>query len=131
MNGVKFGTKHSYNDFGLFLKSSDIGFPEPKTETVDIPGMDGVLDLTEYFGKVCYKNRQMQFTFTAISQEMEWDSLIDSIMNYLHGKKLQVILDSDPGYYYDARCTIDSFKSDRRTATIVINCDAAPFKKKV
>ena len=48
MKGVRFGDYHSYNDFSLILTSKTIGTPTPKTETIDIPGGDGVLDLTEF-----------------------------------------------------------------------------------
>ena len=44
MKGIKFGNHHSWNDFQLILASKTIGTPSPKTETIDIPGGDGVLD---------------------------------------------------------------------------------------
>ena len=40
--------------------------PEPKTYTIDIPGGDGVIDLTESLsGDVVYNNRHQEFTFTS------------------------------------------------------------------
>ena len=47
MQTVTFGTKNSYDDFGLILTDKDIGFPEPKLEEVDVIGADGVIDLSE------------------------------------------------------------------------------------
>ena len=41
MFGVKFGNKHSYDDFNVYLKEKDIGFPDVKRETVEIEGRDG------------------------------------------------------------------------------------------
>lgn len=131
MKGVKFGSKHSYDDFGLLLTSEVIGFPEPKTETESIPGMDGEIDFTEAFGKVFYKNRKLTFTFTAISTPMQWDPLIENLTVYLHGKVMRIIRDSDAGYYYYGRCKINSFQSDKRTAKIVIECNVSPFKEAV
>lgn len=48
MNGVKFGSYHSYDDFGLILSDKEIGSPEPKIVTIDVEGSDGVLDFTEF-----------------------------------------------------------------------------------
>lgn len=36
MNGVTFGSKHSYTDYNLILKSKTIGVASVKTKTVDI-----------------------------------------------------------------------------------------------
>ena len=47
MKGVKIGEKHTFKDWNLILLSVDIDFPNPKTETVDIPGTDGELDFSE------------------------------------------------------------------------------------
>ena len=42
MNGVLFGTKHSYRDWGLFLADRPtISEPEPKTMYIDIPASNG------------------------------------------------------------------------------------------
>lgn len=43
MDGVTFGTKHSYRDFGLILSSKDISLPKPKTKTVEVPGAGDVV----------------------------------------------------------------------------------------
>ena len=49
--GVKFGEIHT-SSYGLVLSKKTIETPSPKLETVDIPGADGKLDMTEYFGDV-------------------------------------------------------------------------------
>ena len=45
--GVLFGDKHSHRDWQLLLNSRpEISSPVPKTNYIDIPGGDGILDLT-------------------------------------------------------------------------------------
>ena len=63
MNGVTFGTRHSYEDWGLILKSRpQISPPEPKYIYVDIPASDGQIDLTEsLIGNIPYYNREIVF----------------------------------------------------------------------
>lgn len=129
MNGVTFGTKHSYDDFGLILKSSTISLPKPKTKTVEVPGADGVIDLTETLtDDVKYNNRTLSFTFTVIDPISSFASVLSEVTNHLHGRKLRIYRDADRNYYYEGRCTVNQFKSNKRTATIVIDCDCEPYK---
>ena len=131
-NGVTFGTKHSYDDLDLVLSSKEIGLPEPKTETVDVPGINGELDLTEELtGEVTYENRTLTFTFTVLNAVKRWSSKLSEVCNYLHGQKMKVILDDDPDYYYYGRCKVDSYSSDQAVGTIVIEVDADPHKVEV
>lgn len=61
MKGVAFGSYHSFNSWGRILQSKGIKAPEPKINQIDIDGGDGVLDLTDSFGDVKYKNRSLSF----------------------------------------------------------------------
>ena len=132
MKGVMFGTKHSYRDFGMILTSKSIGLPEPKLETVDIPGRDGVLDLTDVIADaVRFKNRKLSFVFTIKGNQELFFKTLDDILNYLHGSKLRVILDDDPQFYYFGRCTVNDFKTNKCIGTIQINVDAEPYKKEI
>jgi phage-related protein len=129
MDGVTFGTKHSYKDFGLILSSKDISLPKAKTKTVEIPGADGVIDLTEILtDDVKYENRTLSFTFTVIDPMASWSAVLSTVTNYLHGKKMRIYMDWDRNYYYEGRCSVNQFKSSKRTATIVIDCDCDPYK---
>lgn len=132
MKGVTFGTKHSYKDFGLILTSKELNLPDPKTETVDVTGMDGTLDLTDAItDDVKFKNRKLSFTFTVMNPVKHWFTILSTITNFLHGKKLRVVMDDDPNYYYEGRCSVNKFKTDKRTATIQVDCDVEPFKMEI
>lgn len=132
MNSVTFGRKNSYKDFGLILTSKDIGLPDPKTETVDIAGADGVIDLTEVLtDDIKYKQRKLQFTFTVMDSMNEWSAILSEISNYVHGKRLRILLDWDKNYYYEGRCKVNQFKTNKRLATIVIDAEVDPYKLEV
>lgn len=132
MNSVTFGSKNSYTDWGLILKNKTIGLPEVKTEQVDVNGMDGVLDLTEAVtSHVRYKNRTLSFTFTIISGIRAFQQIQSEIANYIHGKMLKVIVSDDSGFYYTGRCKVNPFRSSKKTAEIVIDVDAYPYKLEV
>lgn len=130
MNGVTFGSKHSYKDWGLILKSRPvISSPSPKTIYIDIPATDGSLDLTESLtGDVKFNNRTIKFEFAVIEARKRWTALYSEVMNYLHGQNMRVILDEDADYYYTGRFQVNEWKSDKRTATIVIEGTVEPYK---
>lgn len=129
MQTVTFGTKNSYDDFGLILTDKNIGFPEPKLEEVDVIGADGVIDLSEVLNDdIKYKTRKLQFTFTVLKGNKYWASTVADIANYLHGKKLRIQMDFDPAYYYTGRCKINSFKTSKRLCTITIDAECEPYR---
>lgn len=129
MIGVLFGTKHTYDDFNLVRTEKNIGLPSPKTSSVDVEGADGVLDTSEVLtGEIKFKNRKLEFSFTLLDKYEDYEDKITEISNYLHGRKLRIILDDDPTHYYVGRCSIDQWASDKRIGRIVITCDCEPYK---
>lgn len=132
MKGVTFGSYHSFNSWGLILQSKEIKAPEPKINQIDIEGGDGVLDLTDYFGDVKYKNRSLSFQFVKPGiEQASFLALFSQVQNLLHGKKMQIILDDDSANYYAGRVTINEWKSDKNLGTIAIEVDAEPYKYKL
>lgn len=132
MKGVLFGDKHSYYEWGLILQHKEIQAPEPKINQIEIEGRDGVLDLSEFFGEVKYKNRSLSFQFA--KKEIMQDgflALYSVVQNELHGKVMEVILDDDPSHFYKGRVTINEWKSEKNLGQIVIEVDAEPYKYKV
>ena len=52
MKGIRFGGLHSYDDLGLVLGKKELGAPAVKDYKTDVPGADGSLDQTEFFGEL-------------------------------------------------------------------------------
>lgn len=125
---VLFGDVKSHEDWGLKLETIQLSFPEAKTDQVDIPGSNGVIDLTEVNGRVCYKNRTMTLMFSLDDDYVEWHLLSSRIAKELHGKMIKCILPDDPNYYYEGRFSIDSKKTNDVITDIVITGDVHPFK---
>ena len=126
MKGILFGDKHSYRDLHLILSEKEIGAPQVKTNTLDVPGGDGELDYTEFFGEVKFGNVQHKFTFTTIQKDLP--TQYSAVKNALHGKKVRIVLDDDPTFYYMGRCEVSSYKDQKGIGTIVITCDCEPYK---
>ena len=132
MKGITFGNYHSYDEWGLILKEKEIQAPKPKVQQIEIEGGDGVLDLTEFFGDVKYNNRSLSFTFSKMNTKPgDFLALFSTVQNAIHGKKMQVILDDDPAFFYSGRVTVNEWKSNKNLGEIVIEVDAEPYKMKV
>lgn len=129
MKGVTLGGYHSYGTWGLWLKEApEISPPEPQTYLVEIPGMDGSLDLTEKLsGGIRYKDRKIKMTFMFLSRA-EWPDVYSDMMSKLHGKSVQIVMDDDPGYYYFGRLAFDTPKLNNHASTFVINATVGPYK---
>lgn len=129
MKGIRFGALHS-DDLDLILGRKEIGTPPVKTEKMDIPGADGDLDQTDFFGEPKFANRTLRFEFTANTPASDFLSLYSRVNNALHGKKMRIILDDDPLYYYMGRVYVDKHTDEKGVAKIDVECDCEPYKLK-
>lgn len=131
MKGIMFGNFHSYRDLWLILAATNIGTPSSKTETIDIPGGDGVLDFTEFFGDTKYGNRSLSFEFSSLVIPSDFMIQFSMIQNAIHGKKLPIILDDDPGWQYIGRISVSEWKANRNIGKLTIDCDCEPYKYQI
>lgn len=130
MKGIRFGGLHSFDDLGLILGKKELGDPPVKEEKIDIPGADGSLDQTEFFGEPKYENRTHRFDFSTMAPAEELPTVYSRVLNRLHGRKMRIILDDDPLYYYLGRCHVSPFTSDKGVGMISVECDCGPYKYK-
>lgn len=131
MKGITFGNYHSYDDFGLILSSKEIGSPEPKIITIDVEGGDGVLDFTEFAGETKFKNWKLTFHFSKPQVLPAFMQLLSDVHNALHGKKIKIILDENPEFYYVGRIAVNEFKADANIGRLTIECDCDSWKYKL
>ena len=130
MKGMYFDSVHSYEDLNLVLSSVSIPPAEVKKLYIDIPGGDGSVDLTAALGEVKYKDRECSFTFSVFPQD-DFEEKKTRISNLLNGMVCRIRLDKDPGYYYQGRCFVNEYASDKNLHQIVIGATVAPYKLKM
>ena len=130
MKGIKFDNTHSFDHLSLILTSKTIGQPTVKTEYVEVLGADGQLDLTEAFGDIKYNNRKLTFVFSLSEFNQDWTTAYSRVLNTLHGRKMKIVLDDEPEYYYLGRVNVSDYASSKRIGSITIEVDAEPYKYK-
>lgn len=118
---------HTGKDWGLVMTSKSLSPPEPQTYMVEVPGRNGLLDLSEALtGEPRYRNRELKFTFFGNGSRDEVKELIAK-MNELHGKEIEITDDDSTGWYYIGRVKVehvDRFYWVEFTLTV----DAQPFR---
>jgi phage-related protein len=125
VSNIRFGTKWARADYGLIVAPYVIPMPEPQTSFVDIPGRDGALDLSEAFGAVRYTDRIIPLTLYA---RAPFDAQISAFAADVHGRRMNVIFDRDPIYYYDARITVEDVERHAGYCELSLKCRARPYK---
>lgn len=131
MNGVTFGDYHSWNDFQLILKPKEIASPAIKSRKLEIEGADSDIDYTDFFGEAKFENVVHTFDFSTIVPQSEFVALFSRIKNALHGKKMRIILDDDPSFYYWGRCSVSTFTTSKGVGEVSVECDCEPYKYKL
>lgn len=132
MKGIKFDNLHTYQDLHLILQpGKEIGSPDVKKMEIDIEGADGSLDLTDFFGEPKYSNLTHRFDFATIVPQAQFLSLFSTVKNALHGKKMRVIFDDDPLFYYIGRPYVSKFTNEKNIGFISIEVECEPYKYKL
>ena len=124
-------TYHTLDDWDFALGNNNyISDPEMETNYIDVPYRDGLIDAsTSMIGRPVYKKRQLSFEMGGTRRRLEWDTVISSIRNAIHGRTCQLIMDNDISYYWRGRVFVENFDRFRGLGTFQINVpNADPYK---
>lgn len=132
ITGMTIEGKHT-REFGLKLVYYYIPLPPVNEKIITIPGMSGGIDATEVTaGHPTYGMREnLVFEFKLYNNWTDFEIVKSQIAEWIHGKKVKVVLDSDPAYYYVCRLKLDTKKTNAVTASIVITGTADPVKYEI
>ena len=99
---VFFDGKDTYTEYGLLLASKSIALPEVRTNMIDVPGRDGLLDASEVLtGEVTYKNRTITLKLTGVDtvSGKTWPATISDFCNKVHGKHVKITFTEDTAHF--------------------------------
>lgn len=132
-HSITFGIKNTWTDWHLIPSSRPVFSPPPvKSKFIDIPGADGEVDLTALFtGGPTFGNRTGSFEFIVAPGYSSWDVTYSTIMNFLHGQRMNAVLEDDPLYFYNGRFSISEWRSDKAYSLITIDYSVGPHRQPV
>ena len=121
---------NTWYDWRLILTAKDVTPPEPKTNYVNLDGMDGTLDLSESLtGEIAYDDRTVTATFwTNNGTRTEREALLREIRAVSHGRKIKIIEPDDPDHYFYGRVKIKSIKNTVPYAEFSIEATCEPWR---
>lgn len=120
---------HTGNDLDLVQEEKEIGKPDIQSYTVEVPGRNGLLNLTKGLtGKVAYYNRPMKFQYFGEGKRARLLDL-DARMSYYHGETVRIIDDDYPDHYYEGEMSVSS-EIHANYITFELSVDAQPFRLK-
>ena len=129
MKQVYFDNAATFNEWGVYLSSIDLGDPKPKEIYVEIPNGDGALDLTEALtGDVHYESRPIEMVFT-IKPETYSVQLARRIRSFLNGQRRIIRWDDEPGYHLIGRCAT-TLQKDGVLWLLTVRATCQPWKYK-
>ncbi|NLD49342.1 MAG: phage tail family protein [Clostridiaceae bacterium] len=128
MYGLKFNNKHSYNDYGLLIKSINRPISEPKLITEEIESADSAFDFSEINSdkRIKYKDKIITVTF-AIKERNSANLRVKAreISRWLNCGEKQLTFDDESGMYYFAKL---NNKIDLETQITVLQQFTVQFK---
>lgn len=130
---VFFDGKDTYTEYGLLLASKSISLPEVRTNMIDVPGRDGLLDASEVLtGEVTYKNRTITLKLTGVDtvSGKTWPDTISDFGNKVHGKRVKITFPEDTAHFYSGRCSVGQVELVKMMQTIPVTVDCDPWKYK-
>lgn len=105
----------------LILKREKLDPPQPKLYTVDIPGGDGSIDLTEFAGFPVYKDREMVFRCYLLP-----GFRLEPFTAFIQGHRYEFRMSWEDDYIYRGRFHVEGWSLKARTFSLVATAD--PFK---
>lgn len=127
MNTIILDGKNLYNEYGLVLNSYSEKMPAPKVNKIEIPGLDGYLDITEaIIGRVIYSEREINAKLTVTGNKKTIEYNLSDFFNEFHGNKVKIVLPDREGYL-EGRCIIEDTERHIRSGTITASFVCQPF----
>lgn len=122
------GTGAFTDSYAQGLRVSNFDFPKPavKTTYVNVPGRNGLIDLSESLtGLPVYENINGTITFIVL-KGASFD--LQSFVNTYHGRIMRIYTDEDTTHYYIGRATVTAQTLKYgRLQTFTLSMNAEPF----
>ena len=112
----------------LVLTGFKIADAQARRYSVDVPGRDGTLDLSDALGGVYYENRKIEMTFSCVNYVADlFHALASDMRNALDGKVVRAAFSHDATFFWRGRAQVDA-EWCGRWSKVTVTMDAEPYK---
>ena len=130
--GIRINNKHSYGDFGLYLKSRNIGLPEKKSIRQTVPFMNGYYDFSALNSAPAWGERIIEYSFEVTNENtVDLDYFVSYLMDWLGNvHDADIYDDTTYGYHWHGSYENADVKWDDSGlyAEITVSFVVHPFK---
>lgn len=112
----------------LYTDESVRNPPEKRTNYVELPAMDGVLDVSEVWTDDVVFGLRQETIVLYVPPDKDFERVKTDISNFLDGRRLDYSYSFDPGYTLTGRFRVTDY-SGWRDQRIEIEVDADPWKR--
>lgn len=110
--------------------------PQQKRSTIDIPGANGILDLSNSLTHYpVFENRTGQLQFAKLNDvpQNDWLTVYTKIMKFLQGNEVKMFLEDDPKYFYEGQVWVDTWDSrnDGTWSEVTLGYDLQPYRRSI
>ena len=125
-------SRNTWTDWHLIPSSRPVVAQAGVSSTLtEIPGRkDGPVDNSKLLtGRLQYSNRSGSFEFLVDNDHEYWETIRSKIVDFLHGKRMRVILEDDPDYYYEGRVSLNEWRSESWNSRVAIGYTLGAYKR--
>lgn len=110
--------------------------PMQKRSTIDIPGANGILDLSNSLTHYpVFENRTGQIQFAVLNEKpgYDWLTVYTKIMKFLQGNAVKMFLEDDPKWFYEGQVWVDTWDSrnDGTWSEVTLAYDFFPYRRAI
>ena len=116
-----------YDEFKLITTSVSIEPASQKKYYIDVPGANGKIDYTSFFGKPVFENRTISITLMR-KYDQEIAELKYKLELLFNGQKANISFSDDDDHYWKGRIAFEKNDDDKVIYELKMKIDAEPFK---
>ena len=110
-----------------------IASPKTRTQYVQVPGRDGVLDYSEAIDGIHFDIYTGTWEFVVLHNFNEklgltWADIYSEILTAVHGREMQVVLSEHPEVCYTGRIFVESWKSEDHYSKVTLKYELDPMQ---
>ena len=110
--------------------------PMQKRSTIDIPGANGILDLSNSLTHYpVFENRTGQIQFAVLNEKpgYDWLTVYTKIMKFLQGNEVKMFLEDDQKFFYEGQFWVDNWdsRSDGTWSEVTLAYDLQPYRRSI